>query len=127
MRTGAGSIGETSNLGRVSRQRRQYLKRSILASTVLLITLALLFFRVRVRLLQSLAMRFFHTLLAAGIVPSSLARSVSTRQTNVGAWAAQEEAIARAALFRNIGNKGEFAQDADAGAVIASPSTAAPD
>ena len=48
------------------------------------------------------------------------------QQGGVGAWVAEEENFARAALFRNIGPRGEFAQGADAGAVIASPSTSAP-
>ena len=56
------------------------------------------------------------------------ARSLQPRQQGgVGAWVAEQEELARAALFRNIGSRGEFAQDANDGAVIASPSTSGPD
>ncbi|KAF8248010.1 hypothetical protein K440DRAFT_583955 [Wilcoxina mikolae CBS 423.85] len=69
-------------------------------------------------------MRFYSLLL---LLPPTFARSITSRQTTVSAWVAQEEPVARAALFRNIGVKGEFAQHVDAGGVIASPSTDAPD
>ncbi|KAI5777029.1 Six-hairpin glycosidase-like protein [Geopyxis carbonaria] len=52
---------------------------------------------------------------------------VVERQTSVDAWVTTEEAAARSGLYRNIGSRGDFAKNVDAGAVIASPSTASPD
>ncbi|KAA8895926.1 glucoamylase I precursor [Sphaerosporella brunnea] len=73
-------------------------------------------------------MHFFSSLLlAASIVASAHARALETRQSpSVSSWMSAEEPIARSSIFRNIGSSGEFAKDADAGAVIASPSTDSP-
>jgi glucoamylase len=74
-------------------------------------------------------MRFFNSLLlASGLVATAYSRALESRQSSsVSTWVAQEEPIARAGLFRNIGSNGEFAQNVDAGAVVASPSTSSPD
>jgi glucoamylase len=72
----------------------------------------------------------FHTptfLAFALLAVSVQARSIDKRQSSVANWVANEEPIARSALFRNIGPGGEFSKGVDAGAVIASPSTASPD
>jgi glucoamylase len=75
-------------------------------------------------------MRYFNALLlAAGLVSTAYSRSVQKRaeSTAVSTWMSTESPIARAAIFRNIGSDGEFAKDAAAGCVIASPSTSSPD
>jgi hypothetical protein len=74
-------------------------------------------------------MRYFNALLlAAGLVSTAYSRSVEKRgqSSAVSTWMSAESPIARAAIFRNIGSDGEFAKDAAAGSVIASPSTASP-
>lgn len=41
-------------------------------------------------------------------------------------WIAQENVTAQGRIFANIGPKGQYASDADSGAICASPSTDAP-
>jgi hypothetical protein len=74
-------------------------------------------------------MRYFNALLlAAGLVSTAYSRFVEKRQSSaVSTWMSTESPIARSAIFRNIGSDGEFAKDADAGCVVASPSTDSPD
>ncbi|KAL7267590.1 glycoside hydrolase 15 protein [Rhizina undulata] len=56
----------------------------------------------------------------------SSARALEPRATTLATWIASEETVALSSILRNLGG-GEFALDADAGCVIASPSTSGPD
>jgi hypothetical protein len=71
-------------------------------------------------------MRFFCSFL---FISLAIGRALEARQqsSSVTTWMTTQESAARSALFRNIGNTGEFAKSVDAGAVIASPSTGSPD
>ncbi|KAL7266111.1 Glucoamylase, intracellular sporulation-specific, partial [Rhizina undulata] len=56
----------------------------------------------------------------------SSARALEPRTTTLATWLASEETVALASIKKNLGG-GEYALDADAGCVIASPSTSTPD
>lgn len=49
------------------------------------------------------------------------------KRATVASWVTQEIPIALSSIFKNIGSAGAYALSADAGAVIASPSTSSPD
>ncbi|KAJ5602220.1 hypothetical protein N7510_011754 [Penicillium lagena] len=74
--------------------------------------------------------RYFLTALwtvALGQAVLAIPKLVARGTTSLDTWLASETAVAREAILNNIGSAGAWAESADSGIVIASPSTDNPD
>lgn len=65
--------------------------------------------------------------LALGQAVLAIPKLVPRATTSLDTWLASETAVAREAILNNIGPAGAWAESADSGIVIASPSTDNPD